>query len=252
MHDKNATECLTANGAGCARATEILLAGGLAALPSETVYGLAARADSAGAVDSIYTAKGRPNHNPLIVHVGSLEQARELAYFSERSEIVARETWPGPLTLVLQRKANANIAAGVSADLPTIALRMPSHEVMLGIIRDCGVPLAAPSANASNGISPTTVAHVLSSLDGRIDCIVDDGPTQNGLESTILAIRHDGSWDVLRPGPIDCEALHHKLFGVPIRSGDIKQKVEAPGQLARHYSPGKPVRLHAETAAEHE
>lgn len=242
MSGKNATETLQANAAGIAQAARILRSGELVAVPTETVYGLAARADDAAAVAKIYAAKGRPGFNPLIVHVGTMEQAETLAVFTDLAMEIANKLWPGPLTLVLPRREDAPLAEAISAGLPTIAVRMPAHPVMRALIRESGCALAAPSANLSNGISPTTAAHVARSLTGRIDCILDGGPCENGLESTILAVRHDGTVEVLRPGPIDLEDLG--LRGVT--AGAPSEKVEAPGQLESHYSPGKPVRLSAE------
>ena len=238
MSGNYATETITADAQGVVRAAQILRAGGLVAVPTETVYGLAARADSEEAVARIYEAKGRPSFNPLIVHVASLEQARALADFSAQAERLAAEHWPGPLTLVLQRHRGAALAEAVTAGLDTLALRMPSHPVMRALLEECGAPLAAPSANRSGFISPTSPAHVLASLDGRIDAVFDGGACERGLESTIAAVRADGSVQILRPGPITLEAS-------PMKGGGI----EAPGQLASHYAPGKPVRLMASEVA---
>lgn len=242
MSGKNATETLRADAAGIARAARILQSGGLVAVPTETVYGLAARADDAAAVARIYAAKGRPGFNPLIVHVDTLAQAERLATFTDLARAIAERAWPGPLTLVLPRRDGADVADAVSAGLPTIALRMPAHPVMRAVIRESGCILAAPSANISNAISPTTAAHVAASLAGRIDCILDGGPSARGLESTIVAVRHDGTLDILRPGPFDMAQL--ASLG-SITTGQ-SAKVEAPGQLLSHYSPGKPLRLRAD------
>ena len=238
MGGKYATETLDADEGGIARAVHILRDGGLVAVPTETVYGLAARADSDTAVARIYEAKGRPSFNPLIVHVASLEQAREFAEFPPAAQRLAREYWPGPLTLVLPRHRGARLAPAVTAGLETLALRMPAHPVMRALLDRTGFPLAAPSANRSGFISPTSPAHVLASLDGRIDAVLDGGECERGLESTIAAVRADGSVDVLRPGPI---ALGPSAEG--------PGRIEAPGQLASHYAPGKPVRLMASEVA---
>ncbi len=243
MSGKNATEMLEADAAGIARAARIVVSGGLVAVPTETVYGLAARADDAAAVAKIYAAKGRPGFNPLIVHVDTMEQAEGLAEFSELARQLAQKVWPGPVTLVLPRRGCALLAEAVFAGLPTIALRMPAHSVMRALIRESGCALAAPSANLSNAISPTTAAHVAASLGGRIDAILDGGPCENGLESTILAIRHDGTLDILRPGPFDLA----RLRGFAPVAENTGAKLESPGQLKSHYSPGKPVRLNAKT-----
>lgn len=238
MGGKYVTETLRADAGGLARAAGILREGGLVAVPTETVYGLAARADSDEAVARIYAAKGRPSFNPLIVHVASLDQARGLAEFSAAAERLAGEHWPGPLTLVLPRRRKAGLATAVTAGLDTVALRMPAHPLMQRLLQEVGLPLAAPSANRSGFISPTTSAHVLASLDGRIDAVLEGGECERGLESTIAAVRADGSIDLLRPGPIALEA----------EAGNGTH-IEAPGQLASHYAPGKPVRLNATQVA---
>jgi L-threonylcarbamoyladenylate synthase len=237
MSGKNVTEVLAAGPQGIARAAQILESGGLVAVPTETVYGLAARADSAEAVARIYAAKGRPDFNPLIVHVTGLAQAERYADFSPQARALAEAHWPGPLTLVLPRRADAALAEAVTAGLPTVALRAPAHPAMRALLEAVDFPLAAPSANRSGFISPTCAEHVLASLDGRIDLVLDAGPTSAGVESTIVAVRADGSVQELRPGPIQ--------LGTRGGAGGI----EAPGQLASHYAPGKPVRLNATTAA---
>ena len=237
MTGKYATERLCADAGGIARAARILAGGGLVAVPTETVYGLAARAVSETAVAGIYLAKGRPSFNPLIVHVADMAMARRLAVVSPAAEALAAAHWPGPLTLVLPRREDAGLAEAVSAGLDTVALRMPAHPAMRELIGAVGAPLAAPSANRSGFISPTRADHVLGSLDGRIDAVLDGGECPRGLESTIVAVRADGSADVLRPGPID--------LGEMAKKGAI----EAPGQLASHYAPGKPMRLDATKVA---
>lgn len=248
MADKNATEMQRADKGGISRATDILRAGGIVALPTETVYGLAARADSAEAVAKIYAAKGRPGFNPLIVHIDTIEQARAVAEFPPLAEALVEVGWPGALSLVLPLKPGSGIAGAVTAGLGTIALRMPAHPVMRAVIAQTGVPLAAPSANASNGVSPTTADHVAISLDGRIDLILDGGPCENGLESSIVAVRHDGTLDILRPGSVDPHALLGMARPADADRCHETKLVEAPGQLRSHYSPGKPVRLDARSA----
>ncbi len=240
MSGKNVTEVRLADTAGIAEAARILDSGGLVAVPTETVYGLAARADRAEAVARIYAAKGRPNFNPLIVHVSGLEQAVRYAEFSPEACALAEAHWPGPLTLVLPRRADAGLAEAVTAGLPTIALRAPAHPAMRALLERVDFPLAAPSANRSGFISPTTAAHVLASLDGRIAMVLDGGATPAGVESTIVAVRADGSVEELRPGPI--------AAGVQ----GAGKGIEAPGQLASHYAPGKPVRLNAGAAEDGE
>ena len=240
-----APEWLAADEAGIARAAGLLRAGALVAVPTETVYGLAARADSEAAVAEIFRAKGRPDFNPLIVHVASLAMARELAQFDARAETLAARYWPGPLTLVLPARESPVVPA-VTAGLPTIALRMPDHPAMRRLLETLPLPLAAPSANRSGGISPTTPEHVAWSLGGEVAAILDGGPCLRGVESTIVALRDGGGWQLLRPGPIASEDLA-ELLGAPEAVGSAG--IEAPGQLARHYSPGKPLRLGARQAA---
>lgn len=237
---------LSSDPQGIAEAVRVLREGGLVAVPTETVYGLAARADRDEAVAAIYRAKGRPSFNPLIVHVADLASARRLAVFDERAVLLARRFWPGALTMVLPVQEGAPIAAAVTAGLPTVALRCPAHPVMRSVIAEARLPLAAPSANRSGGVSPTTPAHVVESLGDRIDAVLDGGACEAGLESTIIALREGGRWQVLRPGPIPESAIAAVLGS---RSDAVtSHAIEAPGQLASHYAPGKPVRLDARTA----
>ena len=219
-----------------AEAARLVLAGEPVAMPTETVYGLAADATNAEAVARIYEAKGRPSFNPLIVHVPDFAAAERIGEFSNEARALAEAHWPGPLTLVVPLRADAGIASIVTAGLPTIAIRVPQHPAMQNLLRQAGRPLAAPSANASGSISPTRAQHVVKSLRGRIPLVVDAGPTERGLESTIVAATNE-MLRLLRPGPIQVEA--------PPASGD---KIEAPGQLQSHYAPSKPLRLNASTA----
>ena len=231
-------------------ATAHLRAGQLVAVPTETVYGLAARADSDEAVAAIYRAKGRPDFNPLIVHVADVAGAEKLAEVDARARALAAAFWPGPLTLVLPRRADAALAAAVTAGLATVAIRCPAHAIMRAILAESGLALAAPSANRSGGVSPTCAAHVAASLGARVGLIVDGGECPDGLESTIVALRPDG-WQVLRPGPITPEQVAQVLGqGALAASGEAK--IEAPGQMTSHYAPGKPVRLNAVMAAKDE
>ncbi len=232
--------------AGIAMAARLLLAGGLVAVPTETVYGLAARADSDEAVAAIYNAKGRPSFNPLIVHVANPAAAGRLAIMDDRARMLAARFWPGALTLVLPLRADAGLAAGVTAGLPSVALRCPAHPVMRALLEASGVPLAAPSANLSGAVSPTRPEHVRASLGEAVDAIVDGGACELGLESTIVALREGGGWALLRPGPVS-EAEIAEVLGESSTPADSGQ-IEAPGQLASHYSPGKPVRLDVELA----
>jgi L-threonylcarbamoyladenylate synthase len=221
-------------------AARLILGGAPVAIATETVYGLAADATNANAVARIYEAKGRPGFNPLIVHVPNLAAAERIGEFDELARALAEEHWPGPLTLVVPLREDAGIASIVTAGLTTIGLRVPAHPAMQGLLKAVGRPLAAPSANASGAISPTRAEHVMKSLGGRIPLIVDSGPTPRGIESTIVAAT-GGALRLLRRGPIEIAA---ELAG----SGQI----EAPGQLASHYAPSKPLRLGVTDAAEDE
>jgi len=245
----NLPQILPDTSASIATAARALIAGELVALPTETVYGLAGRADRDEAVAAIYRAKGRPDFNPLIVHVANPAAAERLAAFDDRARALAARFWPGPLTLVLPLREGAGLAAAVTAGLPTVALRCPAHPVMRAVLAASGLPLAAPSANRSGAVSPTCAAHVADSLAGRIGLVIDGGACAAGLESTIVALRADGGWQVLRPGPIGREELVAVLGSEPGATGT---GIEAPGQLASHYAPGKPVRLDATEAREDE
>ncbi len=237
-----------ADAAGIDEAAEMLRRGGLVAVPTETVYGLAARADSDAAVAAIYRAKGRPDFNPLIVHVPDLAAGQALAHWDDRALALAAAFWPGALTVVLPRRDDAPLAAAVTAGLATVALRCPAHPVMRALLEHCGLALAAPSANRSGGVSPTSAAHVAASLGERVELIIDGGHCEAGIESTILALRAGGEWQILRPGPVT-EAQISAVVGGASAAVASTLAVEAPGQLASHYSPGKPMRLGA-TAAE--
>jgi len=234
------TRVLPLNADSIAEAAQLILAGQAVAVPTETVYGLAADATSAEAVARIYEAKRRPAFNPLIVHVPDLAAAEQIGKFDDRAEALASRHWPGPLTLVVPLRAGSRIASIVTAGLPTIGLRVPAHPAIQQLLRAVGRPLAAPSANASGSISPTRAEHVLKSLDGRIPLIIDAGATERGLESTIVAAT-GGPLRLLRPGPIAIEA--------EVGSAD---RIEAPGQLASHYAPSKPLRTGAVDAADDE
>ncbi|WP_454598055.1 L-threonylcarbamoyladenylate synthase [Qipengyuania sp. SM2507] len=236
MRGKNATERVPADAGGIARAARILNEGGLVAVPTETVYGLAARADSADAVARIYEAKGRPSFNPLIVHVAGLAAAQRLAQFDAQTIALVERYWPGPLTLVCPLRSDASLAPAVTAGLQTVALRQPAHPALAALLEAVEFPLAAPSANRSGFVSPTSAEHVLATLDGLIDLVLDGGECVKGLESTIVAVRSDGRIETLRPGPIVIPGA---------QAAGMASGVEAPGQILSHYAPGKPVRLNA-------
>jgi L-threonylcarbamoyladenylate synthase len=217
-------------------AAQLIIAGRPVAIPTETVYGLAADATNAQAVARIYEAKGRPSFNPLIVHVPDLASAERIGVFSDEARALAKAHWPGPLTLVVPLREAAGIASIVTAGLPTVGIRVPSHPAMQAVLAAVEGPLAAPSANASGSISPTRAEHVLKSLGGRISLIIDGGPTERGIESTIVAAS-GGPLRLLRPGPIEIAAV--EAPGATI---------EAPGQMQSHYAPSKPLRLNATKA----
>lgn len=240
------TEMLAPDASGLARAAALLSQGALVAFPTETVYGLGADARSDLAVARIFDAKGRPRFNPLIVHVADMETARRIARLDARAERLASAFWPGPLTLVLPLRGEAGISDLVTAGLPGVAVRMPAHPVARALLAAFGGPVAAPSANPSGRISPTRAEHVLAGLSGRIAAVIDGGPCEVGVESTILGLE-DGP-RLLRPGGIPAEALE-ACIGMPLGPAhdDAGEAVRpnAPGQLASHYAPAAPVRLGA-------
>ncbi len=232
--------------AGVSLAATLLRTGSVVAVPTETVYGLAADATNPAAVARIYAAKGRPSFNPLIAHVSGAEMAAEHVEISPLARGLIDAFWPGPLTLVLPRKPESPIAAIVTAGLPTLAVRCPDHPVPQALIAALGRPLAAPSANASGQISATRAEHVLKTLGGRIPLIIDGGSCKGGIESTIVAV--DGeSLRLLRPGGIPREAL--EAFA-PVSLGS--SGIEAPGMMESHYAPTKPLRLEAESERDDE
>lgn len=235
--------------AGLAAAAAILRAGGLVAFPTETVYGLGADACDDAAVADIYAAKGRPNFNPLIVHLPDLAMAENLCDFNDEAHMLAGAFWPGALTLVLPLKPGAEISKLVTAGLNTLAVRVPDHAVAQGLLRAFSGPIAAPSANPSGRVSPTTAAHVIDGLGHKINGLVDGGPCEVGLESTIVSCVDRPT--LLRAGGIPAEALEACLGAPLARTADPETPV-APGQLASHYAPRGTVRLNALEAREGE
>ncbi|MCH9808649.1 MAG: threonylcarbamoyl-AMP synthase [Alphaproteobacteria bacterium] len=234
-------------------AARIIRDGGLIAMPTETVYGLAADASNAMAVARIFEAKGRPSFNPLIVHVGDIQMARRLAVFTDDSEKLAMAFWPGPLTLVLRRREDAGVSDLVTAGLPTIAIRLPAHPTTAKLLHAANTPIAAPSANRSGHVSPTTADHVAADLAGQIDMILDAGACPVGIESTVVDCSQisDGNEDkedaaptLLRPGGISAEQIG-RVLGRPPRkaAGDNDTAPTSPGQLASHYAPNARMRL---------
>jgi L-threonylcarbamoyladenylate synthase len=246
------TRSMPANGPAIAEAARVLAAGGLVAFPTETVYGLGADATNGVAVARLYAAKSRPSFNPLIVHVGDPATARRLAHFDADASALADAFWPGPLTLVLPKADDCPVAELATAGLDTVAVRVPDHPVARALIATAGRPLVAPSANRSGHVSPTTAAHVAADLGGRIDLILDAGPTPVGVESTIVACT-SGQPVLLRPGGVARAAIEQLLagpLGEPAPGRDAA--VQAPGMLASHYAPATRLRLAANTVAPHE
>lgn len=226
-----------------ARAAEILRAGGLVAIPTETVYGLAADATQGRAVARIFEAKGRPSFNPLIVHVGGQDWVAELAHADERFQRLAAVFWPGPLTFVLPRRPDCPVSELVSAGLPSLALRMPAHPLARKILTATARPLAAPSANLSGTISPTEAGHVAASLGSRVDLIVDGGRADVGIESTVLDLTGPRA-AILRPGSVTAEEIARVIGEVTTAAGDPSAP-KSPGQLASHYAPYIRLRMNA-------
>ncbi|WP_171229819.1 L-threonylcarbamoyladenylate synthase [Ruegeria sp. HKCCA4008] len=236
------TQELTADPGGIAQAADFLRQGLLVAFPTETVYGLGGDARNGQAVASIYEAKGRPSFNPLIAHVASVEAAQRFVQWSDLAEQLAQAFWPGPLTLVLPLREGHGVSSLVTAGLDTLAVRVPAHPTARALLADFDGPVAAPSANPSGQISPTTAAHVWSGLGGRIAAVLDDGPCAVGLESTIVGLA--GEPTLLRPGGVALDRIESVLnMHLHLhQSGDL---LTAPGQLQSHYAPDAPVRLNA-------
>lgn len=226
-------------------AAALLREGRLVAFPTETVYGLGADAGNDRAVAAIFAAKGRPQFNPLIVHVEGIDQAEGLAAIDDRARRLIERFWPGPLTLVLPRRADAPVSLLVSAGLPTVALRAPAHPVARALIRAAEMPIAAPSANPSGRISPSLASHVAAGLGNRVALILDAGPCPIGIESTVVDLVSERP-RLLRPGGLAADAIE-ALVG-PLASGakaTDEERPLSPGMLARHYAPGRPLRLDA-------
>lgn len=238
---------LPADVAGLRDAARALAAGGLVAFPTETVYGLGADARNDQAVARVFAAKGRPSFNPLIVHLADVAAARAVCVFDARAERLAAAFWPGPLTLVLPLRAGTGISALVTAGLSTLAVRVPAHPVAQGLLAAFGGPVAAPSANPSGRVSPTTAAHVIAGLSDRIDAVVDGGACDVGVESTIIGLDGPGTAParLLRAGGLPAEALEACLGGALVTEAD-PARPSAPGQLASHYAPRGTVRLNAD------
>jgi len=243
------TARLTADTAGIAKASALLAAGHLVSFPTETVYGLGADARNGTAVAQVFAAKGRPSFNPLIVHLARTEMAQTYVHWSDTAEVLATAFWPGPLTLVLPLKDGHGLSKLVTAGLDTVALRVPAHTTAQDLLTAFDGPVAAPSANPSGRISPTTADHVIAGLSGKIAAVLDDGPCAVGLESTIVGL-NKAQPTLLRAGGLPREAIEAAL-GQPLAlsNGD---DITAPGQLSSHYAPAGTVRLNASKAQENE
>ncbi|MFO1070485.1 MAG: L-threonylcarbamoyladenylate synthase [Geminicoccaceae bacterium] len=230
--------------AAIGRAARLLHDGRLVAFPTETVYGLGGLAGSDAAVAAIYAAKGRPAHNPLIVHVADAAAAARVGRFDDRAETLARHLWPGPLTIVLPLLATARISRLATAGLDSVALRVPSHPVARALLGEVAAPVVAPSANPSGRISPTTAAHVAADLGERVALVLDGGACPVGVESTVVDLSR-GRARLLRPGGLERAVLERWLGA--LESGPDEAAPLSPGQLASHYAPRLPVRLEATT-----
>lgn len=236
------THDLSADPDSIAHAADLLRQGLLVAFPTETVYGLGGDARNGEAVAAIYEAKGRPSFNPLIAHVASVETAKRFVDWTDQAEQLAQAFWPGPLTLVLPLREGHGISSLVTAGLETLAVRVPAHPTARALLAALDGPVAAPSANPSGQISPTTAAHVRAGLDGRIAAILDDGPCGVGLESTIVGLA--GAPALLRPGGVALEQIE-EVLQTTLHHHQPGELLTAPGQLQSHYAPDAPVRLNA-------
>lgn len=250
---ETSTQLIAADAKAAEIAAQTLLRGGLVAFPTETVYGLGADATNPQAIARLYQAKGRPAFNPLIAHVADLAAAQAIARFDALSLKLAQAFWPGPLTLVLPKAEGCPVADLATAGLDTVAVRVPAHPVAHAILQALGRPVAAPSANLSGHVSPTTAAHVAADLDGRIDLIVDGGPVRVGVESTIVACLKVPT--MLRPGGVP-RAEIERVLGLALSEAaediDTAPQPLAPGMLASHYAPRTKVRLNANQLADGE
>jgi L-threonylcarbamoyladenylate synthase len=250
---KNCEILQASSGDSIVKAASLLRRGELVALPTETVYGLAANARNTEAVEKIYEVKNRPSFNPLIVHVASLAMAERFAVFNPLARQLAEAFWPGPLTLVLPVNSESGLSPLVMAGLETVAIRVPSHPFMHQLLEESGLPLAAPSANPSGFMSPVTADHVLQGLGDKIPLIIDGGACSVGVESTILGFDEQGyviDPVLLRAGGLSREQIEQviaplKIISPSSQGSDAKGKITAPGQLTRHYAPLKPLRLNA-------
>lgn len=238
------TRTLAPDAAGISAAAGLIADGQLISIPTETVYGLAGDARNSTAVARIFEAKGRPSFNPLIVHVADIAAAQNYGVWSDMADRLAQAFWPGPLTLVLPLRADAGLSPLVTAGQESVAIRVPAHPIAQALLRASGAPLAAPSANPSGRISPTQPQHVLNGLDGRIAAVLDGGPCEVGVESTIIGLT--GTPTLLRPGGLPVEAIEAAL-GATLALHSEHDAITAPGQMASHYAPTATMRLNADS-----
>lgn len=241
------TVTLNSDRTGIAEAARLLRVGSLVAIPTETVYGLAADATNPMATAAIYNAKGRPAFNPLIVHVTDARQARSLVHWTDEADRLTKAFWPGALTLVLPARSDSPVCSLARAGLPSLAVRCPDHDIAREIIALSGCPLAAPSANPSGKITATTAGHVAAGLTGRIAAVVDAGACAVGVESTIVGLTDKPR--LLRPGGLPREAVEETL---QIKLTDAGEAITAPGQMSSHYAPDASVRLEVTTPRDDE
>ena len=247
MPDRTPT-VVSATSEGIALAATALAQGQLVAFPTETVYGLGADARNGEAVAGIYAAKGRPSFNPLIVHLPNATEAQKYCHWPEAAQKLAEAFWPGPLSLVLPLRAGHGLSSLVTAGLDTVAIRVPAHPAARALLAAFDGPVAAPSANPSGRISPTTARHVQDGLGNKVAVILDDGPCTVGLESTIVGM--GGAPSLLRPGGVPIEAIEDVLEQRLL--SEVSSKITAPGQLSSHYAPNATVRLNATIAEQGE
>ncbi len=245
------TEILSNDDFGVQRASEIIKSGGLVALPTETVYGLGGDATNPNAIELIYKAKGRPSINPLIIHVYENKDVFEIAVKNKIAQDLSSKFWPGPLTLILNKKNNAKLklAKNALAGLSTIAARVPSHPVFRNLLKKCKLPIACPSANISGKLTATRFEDVLSSFSGKIDAIIDGGPCPIGVESTIIKIENQ-NLSILRPGKITEEILMQNNYS--LQKSENNENIIAPGQLRSHYRPNTSLRLNVKKPKKNE
>ena len=230
------------------RAGDLLCEGGLVAFPTETVYGLGGDATNEAAIAKIFAVKSRPSFNPLIVHIADLAAAEKVAVFDDRARALAKCFWPGSLTLVLKRQKNSPVSEAASANLPTVALRVPDSDIAQALLRQISHPIAAPSANRSGNISPTTAEHVAASLGTAVRLILDGGPCKVGIESTVLDLSGNRPC-LLRPGVITEDMLIEKIGALEKATLNDPKKPRSPGMADRHYAPSIPVRLNVTSVA---